>query len=143
MTMTMIPPGTTVNFHANSSGTVATIFYEWRDFPHLGANGPDHDVFGDAMKTYICNPQAVTKAMCSESDLGNFIVDGAGKTIRKQRVDLRTNTEAQTLVSTTAPTHPTPHNRPRAHPPNFHSQTYRVNQTGYYCVGASENGRKR
>lgn len=89
-----------VNFERNSSGTVATIFYEWSDFDKLGADGPDRDVFGEALKTYICDPQAVKQKTCQAADVGNFITQGTGPSIQKQRVDLGKSLEKeQTLVS--------------------------------------------
>ncbi|CAO1633579.1 unnamed protein product [Parajaminaea phylloscopi] len=102
-----------LTFHRNSSGTVATIIYEWQDYTHLGTNGPDRDIFGDAVKTYICTPQAATQKLCAQADVGNFIVEGPARTIQKQRVDLAKGSDKEQTLN------------------------YRVNQTGYYCVGAS------
>ncbi|CAO1633897.1 unnamed protein product [Sympodiomycopsis kandeliae] len=101
-------------FFKNSTGTVSTIFYEWQDFELLGKPGPDRDVFGDAIRTYICTPLAVTQGLCSQAEVGEFILAGNGTTIHKQRLDFGKApglTEIKTI-------------------------TYPVNQTGYYCVSA-------
>lgn len=89
-----------LTFAKNSSGTVATIFYEWADFPKLGKPGPDKDVFGDALKTFICTPQAVNQKVCDKSELGNFLVDGQAPTVQRKRVDLNGSSKQDlTLVS--------------------------------------------
>lgn len=103
-----------VIFNKNSTGTVSTIFYEWQDFGLLGKPGPDRDVFGDAIRTYVCTPLAVGQGLCSNEDLGQFITMGNGTTIQKQRVDLGA---APGIAEDKVITYP-------------------VKSTGYYCVGA-------
>lgn len=94
------PPPLTVTFKPNSTGIVATIFYEWSDFDRLGKYGPDKDVFGYSLKSYVCTPLAVRQGLCEDTDLGNFIVDGSAPSVFKQKMDFGTgNTQQQVVVS--------------------------------------------
>jgi hypothetical protein len=94
-----------VTFKPNSTGIVATIFYEWSDFDRLGKYGPDKDVFGYSLKSYVCTPLAVRQALCEDTDLGNFIVDGSAPSVFKQRMDFGTgNAQQQVVVSGPAAT---------------------------------------
>lgn len=91
-------------FHKGSTGTVATMFYEFADFDKLGKWSNDKDAFGYQLKSYICTPNAVTEKLCSPKQLGNFIVDESGgnaTTIQLQRLDFGAEgiTEDKTLVS--------------------------------------------
>ncbi|PWN26985.1 hypothetical protein BDZ90DRAFT_260665 [Jaminaea rosea] len=101
-----------LTFKPNSTGSVATIFYEWQDFPLLGTPTSQRDVFGEPVLTYICTPTAVNQKICKEEDVGNFILSDAAraKTVRRERVDLKGDEKVLNYV---------------------------VNQTGYYCVGAT------
>lgn len=64
-------------------------FYEWQDYPHLGVPSTQRDVFGEPVRTYICTPTAVSQKLCTDAEVGNFLLEGGeGKTIRRQRVDL-------------------------------------------------------
>lgn len=92
-------------FHPNSTGTVATMFYEFQDFDKLGKYAPGQkDAFGFELKTYICTPSAVKQGLCNEADLGNFILDqsrGEAKTVQLKRLDFGAagSKDEQTLVS--------------------------------------------
>nr|CDI54954.1 related to PTM1-member of the major facilitator superfamily [Melanopsichium pennsylvanicum 4] len=100
-------------FHPNSTGTVATMFYEFADFDKLGKYSGDKDAFGFSLKSYICTAKAVQEALCKNEDMGNFIVDestGKAKTVQLERLELGStgSKEEKTL-------------------------RYNVTETGYYC----------
>ncbi|GAC99829.1 major facilitator protein [Pseudozyma hubeiensis SY62] len=105
-------------FHKGSMGTVATMFYEFADFDKLGKWSNEKDAFGYRLKNYICTPSVVQEKLCSQEQLGNFIVDestGKAPTVQLQRMDFGATglTEDKTL-------------------------RYNVTKTGYYCFGATE-----
>ncbi|KAN0060405.1 hypothetical protein ACQY0O_007735 [Thecaphora frezii] len=100
-------------FDKGSQGTVATIFYEFQDFPKLGVPSEDTDVFGFKMKTYICTTQAVRQKLCDSKEIGNFITANGTQTVQKERVDFDAgSSEVKNL-------------------------TYAVTKSGYYCFGAT------
>lgn len=91
-------------FHKGSTGTVATMFYEFEDFNKLGKLSSKTDAFGYKPKSYICTPSAVTEKLCTNEQLGNFIVDdsnGPAKTVQLHRMDFGPTGSAdeQVLVS--------------------------------------------
>lgn len=91
-------------FHKGSTGTVATMFYEFGDFDKLGKPSRDKDAFGYQLRSYICTPKAVEEALCTTEQLGNFIVDesaGKASTVQLQRMDFGASgsTGEKTLVS--------------------------------------------
>ncbi|SPO27830.1 related to PTM1 - member of the major facilitator superfamily [Ustilago trichophora] len=105
-------------FHQGSTGTVATMFYEFADFDKLGKFSGDKDAFGFQLKSYICTPKAVEEKLCTNEQLGNFIVDeteGKATTTQLQRLDFsaKGSEDEKTL-------------------------RYNVTKTGYYCFGATE-----
>ncbi|PWN48318.1 hypothetical protein IE53DRAFT_370721, partial [Violaceomyces palustris] len=103
------------DFDKGSNGTVAAIIYEFKDFAKLGKETKERDVFGFALKTYVCTTQAMAQKLCEEKDLGKFIVDeskGPTPSILNQRIDFGTDGQPKTI-------------------------SYPVNQTGYYCLGAT------
>ena len=91
-------------FHKESKGTVATMFYEFADFDKLGKLSNDKDAFGFQLKSYVCTPNAVAEKLCTNEQLGNFIVDqsrGNATTVQLQRLDFGASgtTEDKILVS--------------------------------------------
>lgn len=134
-------------FHKGSTGTVATMFYEFEDFGRLGKLSSKTDAFGYRLKSFVCTPSAVTENLCTQKQLGNFIVDdsnGPASTVQLQRMDFGPSGTAdeKTLVSPQAD---------RSRPLRIEAmltssetpfiqikQRYNVTKTGYYCFGASE-----
>ncbi|EPQ28969.1 uncharacterized protein PFL1_03259 [Pseudozyma flocculosa PF-1] len=100
-------------FDKGSTGTAATIFYEFEDFDKLGIPSDERDVFGFQIKTYICTAQAVRQKLCQPEDVGNFITADGAATVQKKRVDF--------APGATEPT----------------NLTYAVDRDGYYCFGAT------
>ncbi|EST08958.2 Transmembrane receptor, eukaryota [Kalmanozyma brasiliensis GHG001] len=105
-------------FHKGSTGTVATMFYEFEDFSRLGKLSSKTDAFGYRLKSFVCTPSAVTEKLCTQEQLGNFIVDdsnGPASTVQLQRMDFGpSGTEEEKTLR------------------------YNVTKTGYYCFGATE-----
>ncbi|CAE6449385.1 unnamed protein product [Rhizoctonia solani] len=65
-----------VTFDPASRGQVAMVIYEWRDARYLGIDTePDNYA---VPKTYVCTTDAVRAKLCSESQLGRFILNLKG-----------------------------------------------------------------
>lgn len=91
-------------FHKGSTGTVATMFYEFVDFDKLGKFSGNKDAFGFQLKSYICTPNAVEEGLCTKEQEGNFIVDESeakAQTVQLQRMDFGAtgSSEDKMLVS--------------------------------------------
>ena len=91
-------------FDKGSIGTVATMFYEFADFDKLGKYSGERDAFGFQLKNYICTPKAVQESLCTNEQLGNFIVDESkskAETVQLQRLDFgaKGSDSDKTLVS--------------------------------------------
>lgn len=89
--------------------TVSIVIFEWKDEPLVGVQ-KDANTYD---KEYICDPEAIAKGFCNESDAGEWILASnatelSGALILTQAVHLKT-----------------------ASPIN-----YPIKKTGYYCVGA-------
>lgn len=138
-------------FHKGSMGIVATMFYEFADFDKLGKWSNEKDAFGYQLKNYICTPSVVQEKLCSQEQLGNFIVDestGKAPTVQLQRMDFGATglTEDKTLVSIDLSINEKTVTRQDKLTIRSHfspititdHQRYNVTKTGYYCFGASE-----
>lgn len=83
-----------LSFDKGSAGTVSTLIYEYADFDGVGKEGKERDMFGFPLRTYICTSQAVLDGLCTQPELGNFIVAKNASSIVTKRVDLGTGSAA-------------------------------------------------
>ncbi|CUA69260.1 putative membrane protein YHL071W [Rhizoctonia solani] len=94
-----------VTFDPTSRGQVAMVIYEWRDARYLGIDTePDNYL---VPKTYVCTTDAVRSKLCSESQLGRFILNLKGTSLEELSVwsaSVGFGNQTQAGNSTTAPT---------------------------------------
>lgn len=97
---------------ADTDGLLSVAIYDFQDYLHLGAN------LADGSKQYVCDDYAVSAELCSEDDLGNFIIE-------TEAYDPYTK-ENKTLI-----------NPIMTFSQDFvglHDTKYPVTKTGFYCV---------
>lgn len=112
----------TVVFYPNSTGRVTTIIYEAEEIDLIGKYDVAQEKYGHYVrralmltqfKTYICTSLAMQHGLCTQDQLGYYIVDNSTtvNTIQQKQFDFGEKlTEPQ-------------------------SMTYPVTSTGFYCVG--------
>lgn len=100
-----VEPYIELSFEEAEQDVLAVVF-EYKDYGYLGVT-----VDGSKVKQYVCNDLAVEQGVCTASELGRYIVDGAGRSIMTTRL---------------------------AKPGK--ALPYHVNATGYYCVMTNLTG---
>lgn len=103
-------------FDPGARGLATVIIYEIKELEKIGKEDPKMLEYGQVSRTYICTQQAVDHKLCAPAQKGLFIVDesdGPARSVRQQRFQFGTGTR------------------------NVTTMTYPVNQTGYYCMGAT------
>ncbi|KAJ1301487.1 hypothetical protein OPQ81_008744 [Rhizoctonia solani] len=148
-----------VTYDPDSRGQVAMVIYEWRDAKYLGIDTePDNYL---VPKTYVCTTDAVRSKLCSESQLGKFILNLKGASIEEVSIwsasvgfgsptnENGNSTSGNTTIGASGfwdnpAGNPTP-------PPSEHVNNtvvpngvlwykdpilYQVDKKGYYCIAA-------
>lgn len=96
----------------NEDGIISVAIYDFQDYIHLGAS------LGDGSKQYVCDDYAVSAELCTEDDLGKFIV--------QQEAYNPYTKENRTLVN--------PIMTFSQDFTGLHDTKYPVSKTGFYCV---------
>ncbi|WFD05046.1 hypothetical protein MVES1_000371 [Malassezia vespertilionis] len=107
---------TSVAFYPGSRGHATAIVYNLNDLSKLGKYDLELQHLGKTARTYVCSQTAVKHGLCSEKDLGLFIVDdtyGPVTSIKQAKFDFGSGINKTEAMS------------------------YNVTETGYYCIGAT------
>lgn len=107
------PPPGQVTAQGSAATPLATVFYEWGDFPYLGVNAQANIRYGYHVRTYVCTTQAVDAHLCRPDQVGMWFGDPKGVASSIQQKFL--------VFSEDQP---------------IHRVRYDVKRTGYYCAAA-------
>ncbi|WFD42268.1 hypothetical protein MPSI1_000909 [Malassezia psittaci] len=105
-----------VIFEQGSQGRASALVYEVAELGHIGKHDPYRQTYGQLYKSYVCTPMAVEHKLCTQNQLGQFIIDesqGQTYTIEQQTFDFGANLNQSVALH------------------------YNVTVDGYYCVGAT------
>ncbi|CAM0141076.1 unnamed protein product [Umbelopsis sp. WA50703] len=97
-----------VGFDSTSEGDVAVLIYEWNDYSKIGA----FDNTTQELR-YICDAQAIADHLCTQSELGTFIINVPEN-------ERNTTSIFDHLFTLT--------------PNETDGTIYEISNTGYYCV---------
>ncbi|KAK4055494.1 hypothetical protein OIV83_000040 [Microbotryomycetes sp. JL201] len=120
-----------VIFAPGSRGQLALVVFEWADTRYLGTDQNGQSTANDWSqdRVYICTLDALDSKLCTENDLGRFIVTPASPD--------SSSSPGSSIFTTSVRFDPVPSAPINAQDKELGTGPYRYNvkKTGYYCVG--------